>query len=223
MTDHEFNEWIRYHGDCVGGFIDWLSKGRDYNEKAAVLRRWHEALADVSFEDAKSASLAIMRGDIDVVAFGSHPKEIRKHAKAARIGRSHKPRRFIDGHPVYDCPICLDEGFVLCYHPVAINEVLKNRDGCRVIRDHESGKPELARVVMPKFATCTYACKCAEGQEKAARGFTVFDERYCIVVMAVGHTEQQTELLVRSEELARKSITKRHNYTPAFARFNEGG
>lgn len=62
MTDQEFNEWIRYRGDCVGGFTEWLAKGRDYTERATVLRRWQEALSDVSLQDAKAASSAIMRG-----------------------------------------------------------------------------------------------------------------------------------------------------------------
>lgn len=117
---------------------------------------------------------------------------------------------------------CLDSGVVLCYHPVAVNDVIKRRLECREKKPHPTGKPELARTIMPKFATCVYACKCVEGQEKVDRGARVFDDRYCIVVRAIAHDEQQQELIAGVDYLTTKRMEKRENYTPGFAQWNSG-
>lgn len=219
MTDHEFNEWIRYHGDCVGGFTEWLTRGKDHREQARVLRLWSEALSDVSLADAKNASMAIMRGDLDVQAFGNHPKAIRRWAKDARGSRLKNERRFVDGREVFRCAKCLDGGYVVCYSPDTIKRVIRRRIEC-VETAEPRKKGDTPRRHMPEMRTCAYACTCDEGREKAGKGATVFDAERCILATAHTHELQIDELF---REVDKRRTVERHNYTPAFAEFNSGG
>lgn len=219
MTPTEFDDWIRYHGDCVGGFSDWLTRNRDQRETAKVLRLWSEALSDVSLEDARHASMAIMRGDLDVMAFGNHPKAIRKWAKDARGSRAKREKKFIDGAEVFRCGMCLDGGLVICYDPSAIKRVIRSRIECVWTAEPRQNR-DTARRYMPDMRTCAYACTCDEGQEKQERGHTVYDEQRCILVTVHTH-EMQIDELFREVDLRR--TVKRHNYTPGFAEFNAGG
>lgn len=221
MTPSEFNEWKTYHANCVGGFSDWLAKGRSDHEQREVLRLWHEALADVSLDDAKHASMAIMRGDIEVIAFGNHPKAIRQYAKNARGGRLKRERRFVDGREVFRCPDCLDGGWVACYHPSAIKEVIRNRLECVKTTEAERGRE--SRRYMPAMKTCTYACHCDEGGDARDRGATVYDRERCIRVTAHTHELQIDELFRETDSRVEAGVKNRPNYTSDFDQFNQAG
>lgn len=219
MTPSEFNEWKNYHSQCVGGFAEWLSKGRTLDEQRSVLTRWGEALSDVSLEDAKHASMAIMRGDIEAPAFGNHPKAIRQHAKAARSSRLKRDQKFINGQATYRCRLCLDGGLVICYHPEAIKRVIRSRIEC-VWNAEPRANRDTARRYMPDMRTCAYACTCDEGQYKQSRGHTVYDAERCILATAHTHELQIAELFA---EVDKRRTVQRHNYTPSFANFNSQG
>lgn len=218
MTPREFDEWIRYHGDCVGGFSDWLTRNRDQADTAKVLKLWAEALDDVSLADAKHASMAIMRGDLDVQAFGNHPKAIRRWAKDARGSRLKRERKFINGEETFACGMCLDGGLVICYDPSAIKRVIRSRLECVWTAEGRTNR-DTKRRYMPDMRTCAYACTCDAGVEKQERGHTVYDEQRCILVTAHTHEGQIDELF---REVDKRRTEGRHNYTPAFASFNAG-
>ncbi len=226
MNENEFNEWVRYHGDCVGGFTEWLAKCRDAVQQRRVLKLWLEALSDVSLADAKVASMAIMRGDLDAAAFGNHPKAIRRWAKDARGSRIKKrERKFVDGREVFRCALCLDDGWVTCYHPAAIKEALQNRVGCVETVQHksrENTKRYDPRPVMKSLRTCGYACTCDEGTDKLEHGATVYDARRCIRVTALTHEQQIAELFAEADRIVSEGVKNHPNYTSAFEQFNSG-
>lgn len=223
MTPSEFDQWKTYHANCVGGFAEWLAKGRTEAQQREVLRLWYEALADVSLDDAKHASMAIMRGDLDVTAFGHHPKAIRGFAKTARSGRIKRERKFVDGQEVFRCPLCQDGGLVACYHPIAIKEVIRNRLECvETVPARKTDSRGTTRRHMPKLLTCAYACTCDEGGDRRDRGHTAYDAQRCIRVTAHTHELQIEELFREVDRRVAAGVKNRENYTPSFEAFNAG-
>jgi len=196
MTPNEFNEWLRHHGRCVGGLDDWLAKGRSDDERREVLKLWATALDDVSLDDAKRASMAMMKGDLEEPAFGKHPATIRRFCrdKASERSKINRQRRqFRDGHEVFDCHFCQDTGYVTCYHPSAISEFLHKRD--RAFAQSQTRTQKEPRRIMPALNTCAYPCKCSEGFLKRRDGQVVFDPERCVRVTAVGTGAMIDELV----------------------------
>lgn len=112
MTSNDFAEWARYHGDAFPSLADWLEKHPE------TLKFWAKALDGVDVRDAKTATDEMASGRLDEPkGFGQHPKVIA--ARARQIGASRAASlRVVDGERVYDCPLCLDEGFVPVVDPV---------------------------------------------------------------------------------------------------------
>ena len=112
MTSNDFAEWARYHGEAFPSLADWLEKHPE------TVKFWVKAMDAVDVRDAKTATDEMASGRLDEPkGFGQHPKVIA--ARARQIGASRAASlRVVDGERVYDCPLCLDEGFVPVVDPV---------------------------------------------------------------------------------------------------------
>lgn len=225
MNGSEFNQLRQTLERCIGGFSEWLARGRDRDEQSAVLTEWADALRDVAMDDAKSAVKGIMRGDVEKPAFGDLPATIRRQAKLYASERLKRPKRKTDdGQELVDCLQCLDQGFVICYHPQAIADYVKNGAGAFV--EKKTATQKEPRRVMPKFATCAVPCSCRVGIEKQKKDGPIYDKFKWIRVTAISTQEQIDELTVGVDERmtkARRSRVESHpNYDPRFAAYNAG-
>jgi hypothetical protein len=146
MTDREFTEWYAHHRASFPGIDRWLTKldkdaqHDDDMRSADVLRRWRACLRDVDQADAKAATDAMMRGDLDEPrSWDSHPKAIRRAAIGRRADRkiaAHgggptKYRTDENGETVavYHCPECLDDGLILVWHPTSMEAMREGTFG----------------------------------------------------------------------------------------------
>lgn len=220
MNATEFNEWRKHHGLCVAGFDEWLAKGRTADDQREVLRLWADALSGVSLTDAKEASKALMRGDIERVAFGEHPAAIRRHARSLvskRYSGGTGSRRTLDGHEIIDCRDCHDTGFATCYSPACIHDYVTNRDAAfRVVPIRGGG----TRRIMPSLNYCAVPCRCGLGLTKQTASGARYDPDRWILKTNISIEEQIAELVAGIEERLQASLESRPNYSHDLAEWN---
>lgn len=163
MTADEFTIWLKHHRAAYPGISAWLgridkaARGDDDIRATDVLKRWRNVLNDVSLADARAASDAMARGDLEEPrSFDSHAKAIRRAAIGAVSERTIAPEkpRYVNGEQVFNCGLCLDGGLLIVFHPKTMKAA---RDGLL----EES----------PKY-TCGVACTCERGDRwhKPAQG-----------------------------------------------------
>lgn len=108
MNQREFDSWFRYFAECFPDTGEWAKRN------AVTLPIWREVLADVEFDDAKSATRAIVRGDEPPIAAYERentPGRIRAYAQklaGERTAREANRRTLNQGHRRYS-PTVLGE------------------------------------------------------------------------------------------------------------------
>ena len=121
-----------------------------------VLKRWRSILGDVSLADAKSATDAMARGDLEEPrSFDSHAKAIRRQAIGSVSERTMAEQpQYVNGERVCRCGLCMDGGLRIVFHPKTMKAA---REGLL----EESQK-----------YTCGVACACERGDPwyKQAKG-----------------------------------------------------
>lgn len=219
MNASEFSEFRKALMNLLGGFPDWLSRGRKEEDQRTLLATWASLLGDVTLDDAKDGLHAIIKGDIDKPAYGDLPATIRRFARqnAAKRSRGGGSRRTIDGHELLDCPLCEDTGFVTCYHPKSIREyVTKRTDAFKVVPIRGGGE----RRIMPMLMTCAVPCQCNMGSTKQQPNGSVYDETRWIRKTVIPIEEQIAELITGTDERLQASLESRPNYSPSLAEWN---
>lgn len=88
-----------------------------------VVDRWREILADVAVEEAKAAMLELLRSEWQApFALEEYPKAILamvRRQRQARVDRTYRAPKMIDGEPTYRCRLCRDDGMVEVWSPAA--------------------------------------------------------------------------------------------------------
>lgn len=116
MNDSDYREWIKAHTAAFPGIIDWMRK-QGADGSAAIANAWKSCLSDIDKSDAIEATRLMNIGDESAPAgFGDHARSVRKIARRLfferRDERKTEHRTFVDGKQTFDCPHCLDKGFV---------------------------------------------------------------------------------------------------------------
>lgn len=222
MTYAEFLDLRKMLTNLVGGFPEWLARGRTDDDQKSLLTTWAIALQDVAISDAKAAVQAIVKGDIDKPAYGDLPAAIRKHARSLaskRYSGGTGSRRTIDGHELIDCPECEDSGYVTCYHPRTIDEYRsKGAEAFLIVPIRGGGE----RRTMPNLYTCAPVCFCSAGLVHHRPGVNVYDDIHWIRKTAISIECQIAELIAGINERLQAALESKPNYTGEFARWNQG-
>lgn len=163
MTRDEFQKWFRHHCSRFTGIRAWLDKttrGVGAPDEAEILRAWYGTLCKVELTAAKAASDSMHSGEVDEPkGFDRHPAAIRKAAGTlggASDGPLDRVRYDNDGNRTYGCLVCLDDGWVICWHPVSMKAAKAERLG------------ELFTLY-----TTAVCCDCSAGQERNRGGNSV--------------------------------------------------
>lgn len=189
MTPTEFNTWLDYHKAAFPALGKWL---KDHPE---TVKFWIKPFGGVSVDAAKAATDAMAAGELDEPrGFGSHPKVIAKHAR--ELQHSEERQQFTaDGEPIYNCPRCLDQGFVAVVDPV----------------HYRAGE----------LRACHVLCTCREGDRKAGRKYgdghqPIFIPRFDAVKMFPWDYEIKLDEFRRDFETwlaTGRGVTSHSNYT----------
>lgn len=216
MNQKEFSEWMKYHQAAFTGVGTWLARLDESPDEYApsrkdVLAAWFKALGYTSLIDAKSATDDMHAGTEEAPPyFDRHPMCVAAIARKRRSSRSTGTRHQIDGRETYHCKICLDNGWVTCWHPVSLQAVTKA---------DESGP----------WRTCAIRCSCQSGEHRKAASGVVYDPAKWLKIDPIptedgaippytSEPEQQSLAVrwlgTRSQHMA--------NYEPAFSQPREG-
>lgn len=155
MTDREFESWYAFHVKAFPNLGEWVEKN------AGVLRHWCEALRDIDLGDAKAATGALVRGDLDEPKGPAGiPRVIRQYARSKaserRVGDSfRRPIRDQDGNWTYSyrCLACEDTGWRIVVSDTTIDEWRSGN--LHDARSHPTGKYRKTMMVV--------ACDCDAG------------------------------------------------------------
>lgn len=145
MTKEQFREWIAHHQAAFPGIASWLAKIDKAADSptdlrsAAILGSWFRVLADVELIDAKAATDAMAKGDIDEPrSYDGHAKAVRKAGKTRTFDRGRQQQRsgpqYIGGEQVFRCGDCLDSGMILVWHQRSMQAVRDGTFGGRLTR-----------------------------------------------------------------------------------------
>ncbi len=182
MTQREFQEWLKYHRSGFTGLNNWLARlpepGYEREGEPSrqdVLKRWFFALKDVVLGDAVDATDAMFNGNLpEPKGWDRHPAAIRLHALRNRDKRSYRPQR-VDGEETFDCPLCLDGGWVSVWHPKSMAAARQGR----------LGEPN-------SCYTIAVACQCPAGKAGVLR----YDENKMLRIDGCIHDEKEQNKLV---------------------------
>lgn len=211
MNTQEFNSWLDHHLDAYPNLGDWL------NGKPGTIEQWQAALADVDFEHAKSATTAMLRGEIEKpYQWSDHPTRIRESARVRQHAASTKRTTFADGIETFRCHLCQDRGTVSIYTASTMRIVKTKLD---------NGEEPTAKAMEPgTIRTGAVACCCDQG------------ERFRNLDNYNGNNHSRTPFLtyrescmIRVEEgwdelvahVATSEPAKPQNYNPSFDEWNE--
>lgn len=166
MTREEFDAWFERHKEAYPGITAWIRKA------PGQMNRWFKALQEFPVHLADRATDEMFSGGIDEPqGFSKHPRAIadfcRKYTKKERS--KIMPRTMvIDGQPVYNCRLCLDEGLRDIYRP--------HTERCLL-----GEKVQVGNRWTSNHYTCVCACTCEVGRERAKNlRLPLFDERVMI-------------------------------------------
>jgi hypothetical protein len=116
MRTEEFQGWLKYHFAAFPEFKKWWMKG-DEDEQQVRLEQWMKALSGCSPDGCRSATDAMLAGDIEQPrAYSAHPSAIRLHAKGTEY-EDRSPKFTVEGERVYRCSVCRDTGIVNVIDP----------------------------------------------------------------------------------------------------------
>lgn len=133
MNEPEFKTWFGYHRTHFLALDSWLGSlptvapesDPDAPTQGRVLRNWLGVLSKVSLQDAKAASDAMYREEIE------HPKDWAKVPMVIRrycerlAARRRQANQYSSGEQTFGCPQCLDSGSVSIWHRQAIKRALE--------------------------------------------------------------------------------------------------
>lgn len=175
MTKEQFAQWFAYHSAAFTGIAAWLekvTKGPESPPRIQVLRAWLRTLEDCDLAEAKAATDAMARGEIEEPkGFDRHPAAIRAACGKSRRQRakSYEIERYENGDPdrgarLYCCPLCQDTGAVLCWHQQNIRDVL---DGTFAAKRERGKAFRLYEQAVP--------CDCEAGRDRFPKAPARFD------------------------------------------------
>ena len=171
MTWDEFDgTWFPAHKAAFTGIQEFFRRqttGTEAPSYDAVLKGWFQTLRDVDLATAMEATRAMARGDIDEpVGYDRHPRAIRKAAGISYGSRKRpwdEPRYDADGTRTYACLLCMDDGFVICWHPTAMQAAIDGTLGNRftltktaILCTCEAGRARGGRTSWPRFDSKLY-------------------------------------------------------------------
>lgn len=152
MNRSEFNEWFAFHCSAFRSIADWFARlGEEESER--TLGHWFRVLRNVGLDEARVATEQLFSGEEpEPKSRDKIPSVIWAIAKGRRVGRvtsRESPTVYVDGEPVYECPLCEDDGRITLRVPA------------------ETGEP------FPKaiYDTC-FACRCRHGEFWVRQGYT---------------------------------------------------
>lgn len=192
MTDAEFKQWLKKHRSCFTGLNAWFSRlpkpGTEREGEpnvSDVLKRWYSALRDIELANAEEATEAMFAGRLDEPkGYDRHPASIRAYALRLRDDRGYGSgdveRRYVDGHEIFRCAVCEDEGWVPIWHPATVKRVA----------DSNEIKPPLYHAIVP--------CMCGAGKrrQKSFPNDGPFSEQmFCRIGIGGVNDDQERELL----------------------------
>lgn len=127
MYTNEFNEWLRYHCAAFTGILPWFKKQPDIQETKG---HWERTLIGIDLKEAKEATDIMMRDENEIPeGYSLHPSRIRRICRSGRQrdNSNGDGQQYIHGQRVYDCPLCLDKGFVSVWHYDTIEQLKSGR------------------------------------------------------------------------------------------------
>lgn len=199
MTNDEFRAWLAYHQAAFPGVAAWLEDKVPPELQPETLQQWRRAVASISLEEAKAATDKLFT-ETKRPYYENHPAVIAAMARRDRTSQPEavKRRKFVDGQEVFDCRLCEDNGYLVCWHPQAIAYYRRTGN-------------------LEGFAgrTCAKACVCVEG-DKYERQFGRYDPRFWVIAKSGVESEQLRQL---ADFLSDYKPPKPVNYEPAFDKY----
>ena len=141
MNESEFDRWRAKHTAYFPGLRGWFRREEKDEPGSTIetLAVWAEALEPIALDEALDASKTMYENPGKRPGgYGDHGARVRQLAFGARkhdepSGSGERQRRFVtnqDGEDeeVFDCPICRDDGHVLCLSSVTMRALIEKPD-----------------------------------------------------------------------------------------------
>lgn len=167
MDLEDFDFWFCHHKQVLPAVEHWFaSMGQE--GQIEVIRTWHAAMSDLTLDEAKAATDAIVRGDVECRFASDTPKICRLNALSARQTRRKQENDI--GVDQRFCAFCGGSGLVTVWHPLVVDSVRRKTSGR--YRHPFTGKQILVRdgsgAIKSMDGAC--ACRCTQGKR--------FEERF---------------------------------------------
>lgn len=164
MTQIEFKNWLTLHAANFPHWASWLARmdsdaSGPTPTSGAVTAAMFDVLGDVSFRDAKEATLRLARGDEpEIDQFDAHARRVREVARRLSSDRLRcslsSSSRLTQREPTYRCLRCCDDGIVEVWHPRTVRDA-RDADRAQEILDRKR-----------TAYTCVVACSCDYGRRQ---------------------------------------------------------
>lgn len=166
MDVDDWDFWFRRHKQVLPAVEHWFSS-MGQEGQVEVMAVWHNAMSDLTLDEALAATDAIVRGDAECRFASDTPKACRLTALAARQER--RKQEFDSGVTPRFCGLCRGSGMITCWHPLVVRSVRNRSDGR--YRHPVTGKQMNVRDGQGniKGIVAASACKCTLGLRLAEK------------------------------------------------------
>lgn len=215
MSDEEWDAARRYMLSGFPGLLTWFRR-LPPEIADGTRKQWRRVLGRCDVQDVMQAIDAMVDGSVERPrCYEDYPAAIAKRAGVIAGNRDRgRTRRRIDGMPTVCCQQCDDTGWVFCWQPSALRELLVAR---------RAGRPPLAE----RLIGGAVRCPCKAGKVREDRQQVLFDERRDLPLRPIAEggvfappDPTDAEQIARAYEWLDRRAERRPNYEHEFAEFS---